>query len=135
MARVKQITDKSDVAPEYHSLVDRIVQARGGVRGPYTILLHSPGVADKVDQVAAALRESELSPQEFVLAAIAVARAKDCLFVWSVQAPNARKAGVSEAAIAAVRDRKKDGLTDDQADLVSYVQQVVGGNRVDQATF
>ena len=136
MARVEQITEKSQVAPEYHPLYDRIVAARGRVAGPYSILLHAPAVADRVDQVAAALRsESQLDAQQFVLAALAVARAKDCLFVWSVQAPAARRAGVSDEVIAAVRDRRSSGLSDDQADIVSYAQQVVASNRVDQALF
>src|SRR5438270_13505061 len=107
MPRVDQITEKSQLPPEYHALYDRIAAQRGRVAGPYSILLHTPAVADRVDQLAGALRsESQLRDDEFVLAAIAVARAKDCLFVWSVQAPNARRAGVSEAAIAAVRERR-----------------------------
>src|SRR5919199_322981 len=98
MARVEQITDKAQVPAEYHALYDRIV-------------------ADKVDGVAAALREeSQLTSREFVLAALAVARAKDCLFVWSVQAPAARRAGVPDDAIRAIGERKTDGLSDDQAD-------------------
>jgi 4-carboxymuconolactone decarboxylase len=136
MARVDQITEKAQLAPEYHYLYDRIAQARGRVGGPYSILLHTPGIADKVDALSASLRgDSQLTAAEFVLAALAVARVKDCLFVWSVQVPNARKAGVSDAAIAAIRDRQATGLTDDQADLVSFAQQVIGANRVDQALF
>jgi 4-carboxymuconolactone decarboxylase len=136
MARVDQITEKVQLAPEYHYLYDRIAQARGRVAGPYSILLHTPGIADKVDALSASLRsDSQLTAAEFVLAALGVARAKDCLFVWSVQAPNARRAGVSDAAIAAIRDRTTAGLTEDQADLVSFAQQVTAGNRVDQALF
>lgn len=136
MARVEQITDKSQVPAEYHALYDRIVAARGRVAGPYSILLHAPAVCDRVDGVASSLRDSsELKPDEFVLAALAVARAKDCLFVWSVQAPAARRAGLSDQVISAVRDRTSDGLTEDQADIVSYAQQVVAANRVDQAVF
>jgi alkylhydroperoxidase family enzyme len=70
-----------------------------------------------------------------VLAALGVARAKDCLFVWSVQVPNARRAGVSDAAIGAIRDRQTSGLSDDQADLVSFAQEVVARTRVDQGLF
>jgi 4-carboxymuconolactone decarboxylase len=136
MARVKQITDKSDVPAQYHAVFDRVAAARGHVRGPYSILFHSPAITDKVDALAGALRDdSKLSSQDFVLTALAVARAKDCLFVWSVQAPNARRAGVSEEAIIAIRDRTASGLDEDQTDIVSYVQQLAGGNRVDQATF
>jgi 4-carboxymuconolactone decarboxylase len=136
MARVEQITEKSQVPAEWHPLYDRIVAARGRVAGPYSILLHAPAVADRVDQVAAALRgESQVSAVEHVLAALAVARAKDCLFVWSVQAPNARRNGVSEEAIAAIKERRTTALTEDQSDIVSYAQQVVTSNRVDADTF
>jgi 4-carboxymuconolactone decarboxylase len=136
MARVEQITEKAQVPGEYHELYDRIVAARGRVAGPYSILLHAPAVADSVDRLSAALRgSSQLSAQEFVLVALAVARAKDCLFVWSVQAPNARRAGVAEEVIAAIRDRSNGTLSQDQVDIVSYAQQVVSANRVDQAVF
>jgi 4-carboxymuconolactone decarboxylase len=136
MARVQQITEKAQLAPEFHYLYDRIAQARGRVGGPYSILLHTPGVADKVDALSASLRsESELTPQEFVLTALGVARAKDCLFVWSVQAPAARRAGVSDEAIASIRDRSSKGLTSEQADIVSFAEQAAGSNRVDQAVF
>jgi len=136
MARVEQITDKAQLAPEHHALFDRISQSRGAVGGPYSILLYSPGVADKVDALSAALRaESQLTPAEFVLVALTVARAKDCLFVWSVQAPAARRAGVPEEVIAAVHDRKTDALSEDQRDIVEYVSQLAGSNRVDKAVF
>jgi alkylhydroperoxidase family enzyme len=49
--------------------------------------------------------------------------------------PNARRNGVSEEAIAAIGQRRANGLSPEQADLVSYAQQVTAGSRVDQATF
>ncbi|MCW2691066.1 MAG: hypothetical protein JWR37_5956, partial [Mycobacterium sp.] len=55
MARVPQITSKEQLATEYHALFDRIAQARGQVGGPYSILLHSPGVADRVDALSSSL--------------------------------------------------------------------------------
>src|SRR5439155_3876450 len=136
MARVEQITEKAQLAPDFHYLYDRIAQARGRVGGPYSILLHTPGIADKVDALSASLRnDSQLTTQEFVLTALGVARAKDCLFVWSVQAPAARRAGVSDEAIASIRDRSAKGLSEDQADIVSFAEQAAGSNRVDQAVF
>ncbi len=136
MARVEQITDKAQLAPEHHALFDRIAQARGQVGGPYSILLHSPGIADKVDALSAALRtQAQLTPAEFVLVALVVARTKDCVFVWSVQAPAARRAGIPEEVIAAVHDRATDPLSEDQRDIVDYVGQVAATNRVDQGVF
>jgi alkylhydroperoxidase family enzyme len=136
MARVEQLTDKAQIAPEDHALYDRITQSRGAIGGPYSILLYSPPVAERVDALSQALRNvTQLTPQEFVLTALAVARARDCLFVWSVQAPAARRAGLSESVITAVRERTSPGLNDDQADIVDYVTQVASDNRVDQGVF
>ncbi|GAC1320168.1 MAG: carboxymuconolactone decarboxylase family protein [Chloroflexota bacterium] len=136
MARVPQIVDKSQIAPEFGELYDRIAASRGGVAGPFSILLHAPHVADKVEQLSRVLREgSSLSGQDFVLAALAVARAKDCMFVWSVQARNARRAGISEKALDAVRDRASADLTEDQQDIVAYTQAVVSSSRVDGHVF
>jgi 4-carboxymuconolactone decarboxylase len=136
MPRIEAITEKAQLAAEHHALYDRFVAARGRVAGPYSILLHSPTIADKIDTLSSALRnDAVVSAQEFVIAALAVARAKDCLFVWSVQVPNARRAGVADPVIAAIRDRRPESLDTETADLASYAQQVVGGSRVDQATF
>ncbi|MBV9324904.1 MAG: carboxymuconolactone decarboxylase family protein [Chloroflexi bacterium] len=136
MPRVEQITDKAQIPAEWYPLYDRIAAARGRVAGPYSILLHAPAVADRVDQLSQVLRsDTEVDAQGFVLAALAVARAKDCLFVWSVQAPNARRAGLADDAIAAIRNRQTTGLTDDQKDIISYCQQLASANRVDAATF
>jgi alkylhydroperoxidase family enzyme len=60
----------------------------------------------------------------------------DCPYVWAAHAPLARKAGVREDAIAAVRDRAAlTALTPDERDVVDYVRQLLRANRVDQALF
>ena len=43
MPRVAPITGKSDVSPEHAPIVDGVVEMFGNVRGPFSILLHSPG--------------------------------------------------------------------------------------------
>ena len=48
----------------------------------------------------------------------------------------ARKAGVREEAIAAVRERRDaSGLQSDERAIVSYVRQLLRTNRVEQAVF
>jgi len=136
MARVEQITEKTQIPSEWHPLYDRIVAQRGRVAGPYSILLYSPAIADHVDQLSGSLRsDAEVSAAEHVVTALAVARAKDCLFVWSVQAPNARRQGLSDEAISAIRERRTNALSEDQRDIVSYVQQLATSNQVDSETF
>ncbi len=45
MPRVAPITGKSDVPAEHHAVVDQVTQVFGGVRGPFSMLLHSPKLA------------------------------------------------------------------------------------------
>jgi len=47
-ARVAPITGKSDVPAEYHDVVDGVLQVFGQVRGPFSMLLHSPKLAERV---------------------------------------------------------------------------------------
>src|ERR687887_177537 len=48
MPRVAPITGKSDVPAEYHAVVDEVVKVFGQVRGPFSMLLHSPKLAERV---------------------------------------------------------------------------------------
>jgi 4-carboxymuconolactone decarboxylase len=65
-----------------------------------------------------------------------VAREKDCPYVWASHVVAARKAGVSEPAIAAVRERGAlAALAQDEADIIDYVRQLHRSHRVTQALF
>jgi hypothetical protein len=48
MPRVAPVTGKSDVPAEHHHVVDAVVEVFGNVRGPFSILLHSPTLAERV---------------------------------------------------------------------------------------
>jgi len=48
MPRVAPITGKSDVAAEYHGVVDGVLKVFGQVRGPFSMLLHSPELAEQM---------------------------------------------------------------------------------------
>jgi len=75
-------------------------------------------------------------PEAKELAIIATAREKDCPYVWAAHAPAARKAGVSEAAIIAVRDRADAAdLPPSERDVVDYVRQLARTNQVAQPVF
>jgi 4-carboxymuconolactone decarboxylase len=77
--------------------------------------------------VAAATRE---------LAVIATARERDCPYVWAAHAPAARREGVAEAIVLAVRDRTEvTGATEAQRDVVELVRQLLRTHQVDQALF
>jgi hypothetical protein len=48
MPRVTPITGKSDVAAEHHDVVDGVLQVFGQIRGPFSMLLHSPELAKQM---------------------------------------------------------------------------------------
>jgi 4-carboxymuconolactone decarboxylase len=136
MARIPMIEQKADLAPEGQAVWDLIAESRGRVVGPFSLLLHSPPLAERTAHLGAYIRfESALSPADRELAILAVARELDCEFEWAYHVPVARKAGAREEAIAALRDRRVAGLTTQEAQLVGYVGQLLRTHRVDEKTF
>ena len=50
MPRVTPVSDKSQVAPEFHHVADEVLKVFGSFRGPHSILMLSP----KADEPAGA---------------------------------------------------------------------------------
>jgi 4-carboxymuconolactone decarboxylase len=78
--------------------------------------------------------EGSLDMRVRVLAAMAVARELDALYVWGAQAGSARKQNVPESTIAAIRDRHTRGLPPEDAQIVEFTQQLLRKHRVDEAS-
>jgi len=137
MARVNLLQKKDDLAPEHQPVFDAIAQSRGRVGGPFAVLLHSPQVAGRTAHLGTYLRfESTRSPKDTELVIITTSREFDCELEWGGHVALARQAGVREEAIAAIRDRHApQGLTPEEALIVSYVQQLLRAHRVSEATY
>src|SRR5271165_5942491 len=106
MARLHPITSKDQVAAEHRAIFDSIVQSRGAVQGPFTMFLHSPELAGRLAHLGAFVRfEGSLDMRVRVLAAMTVAREFEAVYVWGAQTGGARRLGVPEATIAAIRER------------------------------
>ncbi len=136
MARLSEIT-RDEVPPEKQHIYDEIAGSRGSVRGPFAMLMHSPEVAGRAAHLGAYLRfESSLEQSVVELVTLATAREWDCQYEWTAHEPQARQAGVSDGSIAAVRDRRApEGLSPDEALLVSYAQDLLRHGAVSDATF
>ncbi len=137
MPRIAMITDKAGLPADRHAELDAIVETLHGVRGPFSILMYSPGLAQKVMEAGAHVRlKSTLTPVERELAIIAVAREKDAAYEWAAHVATGRNAGLREQAIEAVRNRGDvSGLEPDERDIITYVRQLLQTNRVEQALF
>lgn len=137
MTRIPTIEREEELASEHRRVWDLIARSRGKVTGPFTVLLHSPEIARRTAELGAYIRfESTLAPRDRELAIIAVARTFACQYEWAAHVVEARRAGVRGEAIAAIRDGKAPaGLTSEEAQVVSYVRQVLHEHRVDEPTF
>jgi 4-carboxymuconolactone decarboxylase len=137
MPRVAPITGKGDVPAEHHAVVDDVVGVFGQVRGPFSILLHSPKLASKMLQFVKFNREESIvEPQLRSVAILAAVREKGAGYVWAAQVGAARRAGLPEATIDLLRAREAPkSLSPDERDIVRYVRQLLRTNRVDQGNF
>jgi 4-carboxymuconolactone decarboxylase len=131
------LTDKTDVLPEQQEEFEAITEVLGGVRGPFSVLAHSPGLAEKVMRAGAQVRlGSTLEPVERELAIIATSREKDASYEWNSHVATARRQGLSEATIDIVRSKGDvSGLDEDERDIVQFVRQLLRTNRVSQPLF
>ena len=136
MARLTPITSKSQVAPEGHAAADSIVASRGALQGPFTMFLHAPEMAGRVAHLGAYVRfEGELDMRIRVLAAMTVARELDAVYVWGAQTGNARKQGVPESTITAIREKHSRGVPAEDAQIIDFTRRLLRDHRVDDATF
>jgi 4-carboxymuconolactone decarboxylase len=134
MARLPSITSKNQVPARYHPIVDRVVKSRGAVQGPFTMLLHCPPLAEHVMSLGAYVRfEGDLDKRVRVLAAMTVAREFDAVYVWGAQTGQARKQGVPEATITAIREKHSRGLPPEDAQIVDFTRDLIRKHRVSAA--
>src|SRR3990172_1609943 len=135
MARLTPITSKNQVPAKDHAIVDAIVQSRGALQGPFTMFLHCPELAGRVAHLGAFVRfEGPLDMRVRVLAAMTVARELDAVYVWGAQTGGARRLGVPEATITAIRERHSRGIPQEDAQIVEFTRQLMQKHRVDDAS-
>jgi 4-carboxymuconolactone decarboxylase len=137
MPRVAPIAGKEDVPTEYHAIVDEVLSVFGQIRGPFSVLLHSPKLAERMLQFVKFNRGITVAePRLLSHAILASVRERDAHYVWAAQVGAARRAGVSEATIDILRAKGDPAsLGDDERDIVDYTRQLVKTNRVEQALF
>jgi len=111
MPRVAPITGKSDVPAQHQAVVDGVIATFGQIRGPFSMLLHSPGLAQHVLGIVNFFRSDSVVDQKLrSLAILVAAREREGAYVWAAQAAAARRAGVREEAIDLIR-AKGDPVT------------------------
>jgi 4-carboxymuconolactone decarboxylase len=137
MPRVAPITGKSDVPAEHHAVVDGVLKVFGQIRGPFSMMLHSPKLAERMLGLVEFFRaDSVVEGKDRSIAILAAVREREGAYVWAAQVAAARRAGVREEAIDLLR-AKGDAATlpVEEREIVTYTRQLVRANRVDQGAF
>lgn len=137
MARVPQIAGKADVPESHQYVVDQVLKVFGRVRGPFSILLHSPELAERLLPMVPFSREMTVvkAPLRFV-GILATVREKDANYVWAAQVRVARESGLSEGTIDVLRAKGDlSALPPEEQDVATYARQLTRTNRVDQSLF
>ena len=126
------------MTPEQRRVHDAVVAGpRGALRGPLRAAIHNPELADKWQQLGELLRyRTSLSSRLSELAILATARHWSCQFEWFAHEPHARKAGLPEAVIEAIRHNKRPAFDskDDEA-IYQYAIELHRTHFVSDATY
>lgn len=95
---------REELSPEHQKIWDNINAVRSGGGGPYSMLLHSPPMAQHFAATEDYFRTSSLLPdsdREIII--LAAAREVEAHYAWSRHEVRAHKAGVRTEVIEALR--------------------------------
>jgi len=137
MPRITPVSSKADLPVEHQAVADAVLEVFGSIRGPFSMLLHSPDLAGRVLELVKFYRtESVVEPQLRSLAILATAREREARYVWAAQVAAARRAGVREDLIDLLRTQGDPArLAEDERDIITYARQLMRTNRVEQTLF
>jgi 4-carboxymuconolactone decarboxylase len=137
MSRLPPLTPEN-MTPEQKRVYDDIASGpRGGVRGPFTALLHSPKMADCVQRLGAYVRYDCSVPQKLrELAILITAKHWTAPYEWYAHESHARKAGLGENIIEAVRTGARPPFTEPAEEAVyDFVTELYGTHRVSDGKY
>ena len=135
--RLPVVTNREELPEVDRQHWDLIQESRGGVRGPFSVLLNSPEAAGRVSHLGAYLRyESVLSGNERELAILTTACELNCRYEWAAHVKHGRDEGVTEEAIEIVANRRPvDPLTSPEDVIVRYGREILADHSISETTF
>jgi len=138
VARIPLVT-RDDVPAGEKNAYDAFMQNRGNrpMVGPYSLLLHMPEMAQRLEALRTYLRGEASLPQKLQeLVMISVAREMDCAFIWYAHAAAARQAGVRDDIVDNIREQRElTNLDPDELTVVHFTRELLQNRKVSQPTF
>jgi 4-carboxymuconolactone decarboxylase len=130
--------DPAKLTPAQQKVYDAITSGpRGAVRGPLAVWLTSPDLADKAQNLGAFCRYgTSLPPRLSELAILVTGAHWQAGYEWFAHAPIAVAAGVSPAAVEAIRKNEVPvDLKPDEQLVYAFSTELWRNRRVSDATY
>jgi 4-carboxymuconolactone decarboxylase len=137
MARIT-LPDPEGMNPDQRRVYDRIVSGRRGkIQGPLRAALYNADLADRWQALGELLRyNTSLPPRQSELAILVTGRACRSPFEWYAHRLEAEKIGIEPGVIEAIlADTVPSGLSDDDAAIVRYADELNRFKSVSDATY
>lgn len=137
MPRIQPVASKDDLPAEHQAAADAVLKVYGNIRGPWTMLLHSPKLAAKLVPLTPFFwNESIVEGRLRSVGILAAVRERESDYVWAAQVAMARRNGVREEMIDLLRAKADAAkFPVQEREIVTYVRQLLRTNRVDPAVF
>jgi 4-carboxymuconolactone decarboxylase len=130
--------DPSELSPLQQKLYAEIAGPRGGtVAGPFAVWMRRPEIADRANQFGNALRiAGKLDKRLFELMVLVIARHWSAQYEWFVHEDAARKAGLDDGIIEAIRHRRVPSFAAaDEQIVYDVVTELTETKTVSEATY
>jgi 4-carboxymuconolactone decarboxylase len=128
----------AELTPEQRQLVDNLLSGpRGGMNGPFNVLLRSPELGDRLQKVGEYVRfKSSIPPRLNELAILITARAWTAQYEWLAHHQLAMKAGLS-AAVAddLAQGKRPSGMQPDEAVVYDFTKELIDTRQVSDRAF
>jgi 4-carboxymuconolactone decarboxylase len=136
MARISRLTTREGLTPEQRAVFDSIEASRGGVRGPFPILLHHPLLASGADSIGGYLRyQSALTPVVRESAILVTARLMECEVQWAAHSRLAAEAGMNTGDLNAIRLLDLKSLSGEIHDAAEFARSIIEEHHVSDELF
>ena len=139
MTRLPEVT-RDALPQQLREAFDELVAANDGkvpAGGPAGVTINSPEMVRRRRPLSNYLRFETKIPEHILeLAILTSARCMDCPYVWNAHASAARRAGVSDALIDALRDNHPlPAIGADESAVVQFGMELFKTHGVNEDTF
>lgn len=136
MSRIAELK-RDELEASAQQTYDEIFAARGSMAGPFGVWMHSPEFTRRATQLGEFLRyHTGLAPHLSELVILITARCQKSEVEWDIHEPLARKVGLADEVIEALRvDATPHFIDPKEKAIYEYCTELHQTHRVQEATF